>query len=313
MSRTAYLYDEVYLEHDSGFGHPECPERLLAIDSRLRKSPFYNDLVKIKAKKAKITDVEMVHRREYIEDIQVKIEGGIRALDPDTIVGPKSFEVALYAVGGCLAMCDAVMKGQAENGFCAVRPPGHHAEWDYAAGFCLFNNIAIAARYLQREYGLERIAIFDWDVHHGNGTQHTFEEDDSVYYISFHQYPHYPGTGSRAERGRGKGKGYTLNFPMHHGAGDDDYFLAFREEVVPALEEFRPQIILISAGFDAHFTDALSSIRLSTDAYENFTLMLKDIAARHSDGRVIAFLEGGYNLDTLSQCVKKVIEAFVKY
>lgn len=311
MGKTAYLYDEIYLEHDTGWGHPECPERLVAIDSRLKKCSFYSDLVRVKAVKADLKYIEMIHSRNYIDEVKRNVERGMHALDPDTTVGDKSYDVALYAVGGCLNMCDAIVKGKAVNGFCAIRPPGHHAEWDYAAGFCLFNNIAIAARYLQNKHGLKKIAIVDWDVHHGNGTQHSFESDNSVYYISLHQYPHYPGTGSKNERGKGEGEGYTLNFPMVHGSGDDEYLTAFQNTIIPTLEEFQPEIILVSAGFDAHFTDSLSSIKLSTEAYQKFTVMLKEVAVKYSRGRVIGFLEGGYNLDTLSLCVKKVMETFV--
>ncbi len=311
MSKTAYLYDEIFLEHDTGFGHPECPERLLAIDARLKKSTFYNELVRIKPGKAELKYIEMIHSREYIDEVRKMIEGGVHALDPDTTVGVRSYEVALYAVGGCCNMCDAIMKDEAKNGFCAIRPPGHHAERNYAAGFCIFNNIAIAARYLQSKHAVGKIAIVDWDVHHGNGTQHAFEDDDSVFYISFHQYPHYPGTGAKNEKGTGKGSGYTMNVPMPHGAGDAEYLDAFKSKVLPALHDYKPEIILISAGFDAHHTDSLSSIRLSTDVYETFTILLKEVAKKYSNDRIIAFLEGGYNLDTLAHCVKKVIAAFL--
>lgn len=311
MGKTAYLYDEIYLEHDTGWGHPECPERLVAIDNRLKKCSFYSDLVRVKAAKADLKYIEMIHSRSYIDEVKKNVERGMHALDPDTTVGARSYDVALSAVGGCLNMCDTIVKGKALNGFCSIRPPGHHAERDYAAGFCLFNNIAIAARYLQNKHGLKKIAIVDWDVHHGNGTQHSFESDNSVFYISLHQYPHYPGTGSKNERGKGDGQGFTMNFPMEHGNGDEEYFAAFQNSIIPALEEYKPEIILISAGFDAHFTDSLSSIRLSTEAYQKFTIMLKDVAVKYSKGRVIAFLEGGYNLDTLSLCVKKVMETFV--
>jgi acetoin utilization deacetylase AcuC-like enzyme len=308
MSKTAYLNGKIYIEHDTGYGHPERPERIIAIDERIRKCSFYGDLVKIEPAPAEIKYIELIHNPDYIRRLKSKIESGAEALDPDTCVSGRSFEVALQAVGGCLKMCDAVMAGKAVNGFCAIRPPGHHAERDRAAGFCLFNNIAIAARYLQTEHGIKKVAIVDWDVHHGNGTQHSFEDDDSILYISLHQYPHYPGTGSFRETGRGKGAGYTINFPMDPGSGDEDYAEAFRKEIIPSIDKFAPEIILISAGFDAHRSDQLASIKLSTDSYREFTVILKDAAERHCGGKLIAFLEGGYNLTALADSVEAVMK-----
>ncbi len=313
MAKTAYLYDGIYLEHDTGPFHPETPDRLRAINDKLRKSPFYRDLVKVSPKKPDMKYIEMVHSRDYIASVKQDIESGRPSLDwGDTAVCTRSYEVALMAVGGCLRACDTVIKGDAVCAFCAVRPPGHHAERSSAAGFCIFNNIAILAKYLQTRHGLDRVAIVDWDVHHGNGTQHTFESDESVLYISLHQYPHYPGTGSSSERGRGMGQGYTLNVPMAAGSGDREYETAFEERICPAIEKFSPQMILVSAGFDAHRADQLSSIRLSTDAYAGFTKKLMQTASKCCDGRIIAVLEGGYNLDALSNSVAAVVGAFVE-
>jgi acetoin utilization deacetylase AcuC-like enzyme len=230
----------------------------------------------------------------------------------DTVVSNMSFEAALFAVGGCLNMCDVIMSKKASTGFCAVRPPGHHAERDSAAGFCIFNNIAICARYLETEYKLDRIAIVDWDVHHGNGTQHSLENDPSVYYISLHQYPHYPGSGASTERGIGDGQGFTMNFPMDAGSGDKEYMEAFEEGIIPELEKFKPQIILISAGFDAHSSDPLSSIQLSTESYYKFTKLLQGVADKYSEKRIIAVLEGGYDLKALAEGVAEVMKAFVE-
>ncbi len=313
MSKTAYLYNDIYLQHDTGYGHPERPERLEAINNKVISLPFYNDIIKVDIKQADLKYIELVHDRSYIDRVQKEIESGTVYLDSmDTVVCSKSFDIALYAVGGCLNMCDVIMSGEVNTGFCAVRPPGHHAEKSYAAGFCIFNNIAIAARYLQEEHNIERIAIVDWDVHHGNGTQHTFEMDPSVYYMSLHQYPHYPGTGASIETGIGKGKGYNLNIPMDGGSGDDEYLEAFETIIIPELERFKPEIILISAGFDAHTSDPLSSIYVSTDSYYIFTKLLQEIAAKYSKHRIIAMLEGGYDLEALADGVGKVLEAFVE-
>lgn len=308
MSKTAYLYDPIFLEHKTGLGHPEKPERLTAIDSRLKKCSFFRDLIKIRATEADLHYVELNHDPSYIKKVKRQVESGSMALDMDTFICPRSFEVALHAVGGCLNMCDAVMSGEAENGFCSVRPPGHHAERDEALGFCLFNNIAIMARYLKARYKLERIAIVDWDVHHGNGTQHSFEEDDSVYYMSLHQYPHFPGSGASTERGRGRGLGFTLNIPMERGSGDSEYQEAFQKQILPQLESYKPECILISAGFDAHRADYLAAIKLSTASFHAFTVCLKELALKYAEGRMIAVLEGGYNLEALSESVVQMME-----
>jgi acetoin utilization deacetylase AcuC-like enzyme len=310
---TAYLYDHVYMQHKTGWGHPEKPDRLKSINESLKAAAYYKDLVMIRPSMPDMKHIEAIHSTSYIQRVKKEIEDdGISYLDSmDTGVCGDSYDVALKAVGGSLTMCDAIMEGKAKNGFCAIRPPGHHAEWDYAAGFCIFNNIAISARYLQSEYGITRIAIVDWDAHHGNGTQHSFESDRSVLYISLHQYPHYPGTGSPSENGSGPSKGYTLNIPMRAGSGDNEYTLAFQDQIVPALHEFRPDVLLISAGFDAHRRDPLSSIMLSSETYGMFTKMLMSVAEAYSQGRVIAFLEGGYDLSSLAESVMQMMDAFV--
>ncbi len=311
MNSTAFLYDDIFLGHDTGYGHPERPDRLIAIINNLKSAPYYNDLVQVSPSIPDISYIELIHSKDYIKRVKKEIEQGTQFLDSmDTVVCPHSYDIALKAVGGCLNMCDAIMSKEASNGFLAVRPPGHHAEYDYAAGFCIFNNIAIAAKYLQAKYNINNIAIVDWDVHHGNGTQHSFEYDNSVFYISLHQFPHYPGTGSHSEQGVGIGKGFTLNIPMRSGSGDTEYLAAFQEAIVPALENFKPEFVLISAGFDAHQSDPLSGIRLSSDMYHKFTLFLMDIANTYSDGRIMAFLEGGYNLQALADGVHNVMTAF---
>jgi acetoin utilization deacetylase AcuC-like enzyme len=310
MRRTAYLTHDIYLRHETGRGHPERPKRLTSIDKKIKSADYYNDLVLLEPEIPDLRHIEKIHSADYITRVKKTVEKGKPYLDSaDTGICGYSYEAALMAAGGGLTLCDAVMRGSVDNGFCAIRPPGHHAEWDYAAGFCIFNNIAIAARYLQDVHGLKKIGIIDWDVHHGNGTQHSFEDDNTVYYISIHQHPHYPGTGAKYERGKGKGEGYTLNIPMHAGSDDRDYIRVFEDLIVAALDDFKPEFILISAGFDAHTFDRLSSIELSTGVYRKFTEMMLGVADRHSSGKVVAFLEGGYNLAALSDSVDMVLRA----
>jgi acetoin utilization deacetylase AcuC-like enzyme len=244
--------------------------------------------------------------------VREEIDNKIHYLDSmDTPVCEHSYEIALLAVGAGLSLCDAIIAGEASCGFANIRPPGHHAERTYASGFCIFNNIAITAKYLQQKHGIERIGIVDWDVHHGNGTQHAFEQDNSVFFISLHQFPHFPGSGSAMEKGRGDGVGYTMNLPFSPGSGDRDYIRQFQSKIVPALDRFQPHVILISAGYDGHRADPLSGIRLSSDSYYRFASMITDAAKKTARGRVIAFLEGGYNLAALRESAVKTIGAFI--
>ena len=248
--------------------------------------------------------VETVHTDEYIRRAESACSAGLPFLDSmDVAISPRSYEVALLAAGAPLALADALVAGEIHNGFALVRPPGHHAEHNTALGFCLFNNVAILARYLQRQHGFDKIAIVDWDVHHGNGTQHTFESDPSVLYVSTHQYPYYPGTGAASERGEGRGKGTIVNCPMRAGSTDSAYELAFMERIIPALEAYAPEVILISAGFDAHRDDPLAEIKLSTAAFSWMSERVLEIADHRAGGRVLSLLEGGYNLTRLGDCV----------
>jgi acetoin utilization deacetylase AcuC-like enzyme len=247
-----------------------------------------------------------VHSRKHIEHVKHVCRIGQGTMDlGDTTVMEKSYEIALLALGGVLRAADAVMQGQVRSAFAAVRPPGHHAEPDRAMGFCLFSNLAIAARYIQKVYNVGRLAIVDFDVHHGNGTQAALEADSSIYFISLHQHPRtcYPGTGNEWEVGRGAGAGYTLNIPFEPGAGDADYLEAMEEKVLPELDRFRPDVLLIDAGFDAHADDPLAQIDLSEEGFERMTRMLVKAAQRHCGGRVVSALEGGYNLRALGRCV----------
>ena len=236
--------------------------------------------------------------------VEAAVAGGERLLDSmDTAICPESARVARLAVGSLVALCRRTVRGELAGGFAAIRPPGHHAERDLAMGFCLFDNVAIAARYLQEREGLERVLIVDWDVHHGNGTQHLFEDDPSVFFFSLHQWPLYPGTGARDERGRGAGLGATLNCPLPPGTGDAGFLAALTDDLVPAAERFRPQFVLLSAGFDAHRADPLAQLEVTTQAYGEATRIVREIARRHAEGRFVSTLEGGYDLDALGGSV----------
>jgi acetoin utilization deacetylase AcuC-like enzyme len=314
VARTGFVYHPAYLDHDMGLGHPESPQRLRAIMGRLESTGLLTSLVRIEpapVQEDAITKwITTIHAKAYVQGLRMRAprEGRV-SLDPDTSISPGSLKAAFLAVGGVLAAADAIMEGRVTNAFCAVRPPGHHAEADHAMGFCLFNNVAIAARYLQRRHGLERIAIVDWDVHHGNGTQHAFYEDPSVFYFSTHQYPYYPGTGRADERGSGKGEGFTLNVPLPPGTGDVEYLEVFNKILRPALAGFRPEAVIISAGFDAHRDDPLAGMALTAEGYIALTRVVKGIAAEFSQGRVLSCLEGGYNLDALAASVEGHLRA----
>ncbi|UCE19009.1 MAG: histone deacetylase [Gemmatimonadota bacterium] len=296
--KTALVYDDDYLRHDTG-SHPENAERLRCVMERLSEDPIFNELILVKPRKAPIECVEYVHPIEYIRTIDQTCRKGARYLDMDTVISPHSYWVALLAAGGVITAVDAIMNGRADNAMALVRPPGHHAEPERAMGFCLFNNVAIGARYAQKRYDLDRVAIIDWDVHHGNGTQRIFYSDPSVLYISLHQYPHYPGTGSRGEEGVGEGCGFTLNFPLSAGSGDNEYMAIFQEHILPKLETFRPNILFISAGFDGHKDDPLAGMNLTNEGYAIMTDTLVRFSENHCEKRIVSVLEGGYNLGTL--------------
>ena len=302
---TGFHYDPIYLTHVAGIGHPERPERLQTAIAHLRAQSWFADLHQIDATFAPAQWLHTIHTRDYVERARSACNTGQADLDvPDVGICAGSYDAALTACGAALALGDTVMSGATDNAFALMRPPGHHAEASLALGFCLFNNVAVLARYLQQHHGLERILILDWDVHHGNGTQHSFENDASVMYISTHQYPFYPGTGAHSETGEGKGRGATVNCPMQAGATDTDYIDAFTSRILPAIENFRPDAVLLSAGFDAHADDPLAEIRLTTDCYAWMTHRMLEVAERHASGRIISLLEGGYDLNALSDCVR---------
>lgn len=313
MKRTGLVYHDDYLLHHAGSWHPESPERLSSIMNHLAEIGLLERLRRIEPYRADIDWFATIHSRTYIESIRQICENyGHSQLDADTEVCPDSYRIALLAVGGALAAADAIMAGEVDNAFCAVRPPGHHAEQSRAMGFCLFNNIAILARYLQQQYQLKKILIVDWDVHHGNGTQNAFYDDPTVFYFSIHQWPHYPGTGLQTERGIGTGAGTTMNVPLAGGHGNEDYIKIFQNDLAPAVKNFQPNCILISAGFDGHFHDPLAGMQLTEAGYGQLTNILLELAHEFCNGRIISLLEGGYNLEYLAKSVATHIEMLRK-
>ncbi|MEO8137225.1 MAG: histone deacetylase [Betaproteobacteria bacterium] len=297
---TAFLADPVAKEHDTIPSHPESPARWDAAVRGLGTAR----LTAVAPRAATLDELMLCHTRGYVGTAKRDVEAGCTALSTgDTDICARSYDVALRAAGTCLQGIDLVMTGVAENAFCIVRPPGHHANSDHGMGFCLFNNVAIAARYAQRRYGVGRVLIADWDVHHGNGTQDIFYEDPSVFFFSTHQSPWYPGTGAFGEHGEGRGEGTTMNCPLPPGAGRKEILGAFQERLLPAMREFRPELVLISAGFDSRAGDPLGRFTLTDQDFSDLTLLLRGVADQHSCGRVVSVLEGGYSLDGLARAV----------
>ena len=296
------------VDHHPGRQHPERPERLEVIIDLLAKSS-YDALSRRDAPLAEIETLSRVHRVGYVDATLDAIpKAGRSFLDPDTAVSPGSRGAALRAAGACVAAVDAVMAGEGDNAFCAVRPPGHHAEADRAMGFCLFNNVAVAALHARATHDLQRLAVIDFDVHHGNGTQSILYADADLFYGSTHQYPHYPGTGAREERGVADN---IVNEPLAPGSGSAEFRAAMSESMLPALAAFKPDFLFISAGFDAHTADPLSDINLIEEDYEWVTRELIAIADQHCSGRLVSTLEGGYDLDALANSVGVHIEALM--
>lgn len=308
MSSTAVVTDKRFQEHDPGPHHPESPQRLRVLE-RLFSSAPYSELERVRSRHASEEELGLVHTSAHIAGVAASRGAASTRYDADTAASSNSFDAARLAVGGAIELADAVCDRGCCNGFAALRPPGHHAESDQAMGFCLFNNVAIVARHLQVRRGVGRVLIVDWDVHHGNGSQHTFYDDPSVMYISLHQYPFYPGSGAVEEIGVAAGVGTTVNIPMPAGAGDAAYTAAFREIVLPAGRTFSPDFVLVSAGFDAHRDDPLASIELSTEAYANMTNALIGLAEECAGGRLMLVLEGGYDLRALHDSVAATVDA----
>jgi acetoin utilization deacetylase AcuC-like enzyme len=302
---TAFIYHPDYLKHNSGQNHPENKDRLLGLVEHLENKSLLSKMKKVEPYIPSLEWLEMVHEPQYIRMVEKLCQKGGAMLDPDTSVGPESYQIALLAVGGAMAGVDAVMQKKAKNAFCALRPPGHHAEKDRAMGFCIFNNVAVACKYAQKKFGVKKVLIIDWDVHHGNGTQNAFWIDPSVFYFSIHQYPFYPGTGSENEIGEKEGEGFTFNLPMFAGSGDLEYVEAFESILYPLAVKFSPDFIFISAGFDAHKDDPLAQINLSEAGYGRMTEVVTRLAAECCDNRLVSVLEGGYNSKSLASSVEE--------
>jgi len=304
MFKTAFLYDPVFLKHQTGWTHPEKRLRLTAILDHLKQTGLWDQLMHLQPRPAPIEAITAIHSAAYVDQIRLACKAGqLFKPDDSTIGSPGTFEAAVMAAGAVLSALDAVMAHQVDNAFCAVRPPGHHALRDRAMGFCFFNNVAIGARYLQHRYGLDRIAIIDWDIHHGNGTQQAFYNDPSVFYFSLHQELLFPHSGQATERGEGPGIGFTLNIPMPSGATDADYQQVFTRELIPAMAGFQPEFLLISAGFDGHRDDPLAKTALTEQSFAVLTRMVMDLAGKYCAGRLVSVLEGGYNLPGLTASV----------
>ena len=311
--QTGLLYDDVYLGHLSGdTGHPERPERLTAIVGGLEQAGLLKNLGRIASRRATDDELALAHDRSYVELIRRELSNvqGVQELSTgDTSVTRGSLAAALAAAGGVLNAVDAVATGRMKNAFCAVRPPGHHATRNRGMGFCIFNNVAIAARYLQKVHGIRRVLIVDWDYHHGNGTQDIFYEDDSVFYFSTHHYGAYPGSGGPAETGAGKGLGTTLNVPLPRGATDAQILQAFEGKLVPAARRFKPDFILISAGFDGMRNDVLGQFDITPQGFAAITRVVVKLADELCHGRIVSVLEGGYRLDGLAESVAAHVKA----
>lgn len=316
MATTGLVQDVRFQLHDTGQGHPERPERLAAIVRKLIETGLASRCVPVAVSPVDMDLVRQVHSEEYLQRAQAACESGQQYVDvPDSAVCRESFDIARLACGGVINAVEDVLSGRLGNAFCAVRPPGHHAEHGHSMGFCLINNIAVAAKYLVERKGISRVLILDWDVHHGNGTQHTFERDPRVLFVSLHGHPGivYPGTGYAHERGLGAGEGYTINVPILPPGKDVIWREAFDGIILPAVEQFRPEFVLISAGFDAHRRDPLAPLELETESYGWMTDELLAIARRHCQGKVVSFLEGGYDLvalaDSVAVHVHRLLEA----
>jgi acetoin utilization deacetylase AcuC-like enzyme len=304
MSSVAIVYDDVFLRHEPPSWHPDSPERLINIAATLKAAGLWDRMVHLKPRKASAADLGRVHTAEHVEHMRTH---GAGELDPDTHTSAGTFEAACYAAGAVIEAVERCRNGEIRRAFCAVRPPGHHAEADRAMGFCIFNNVAVGARYAQL-IGFRRVFIIDFDAHHGNGTQHIFEEDDSVFYFSTHQYPYYPESGKDGERGRGKGEGFTYNVPILAGSGNKDYLAVYQDILPPVISRFGPDLILVSAGYDIHANDHHANIRVTHEGIHGIVRSILTSA----DVPMVFVLEGGYDHASLCDSVKITIEEMLR-
>ena len=309
--KAGYVYDPVYLKHETGY-HPENAKRLEAIMAHLEETGLIEQLTPVDPRPATVEELNYVHQASYISSLQDTAVRGGGWLDADTVMSPDSYDAALYAAGGAIEATDAVISGKMNSAFALVRPPGHHATRTAAMGFCLFNNIAIAARYAMKNHKIEKVAIIDFDVHHGNGTQEAFDSDPQVLYISTHQYPHYPGTGTIYETGSSAAQGSKVNIPLPAGSGDDEYRQVFEQVIVPVTRRFRPELILVSAGYDPHWADHLAMMEVSTAGFADMVRTIKVLAEEFCDGKSVFTLEGGYNLKALAASVKATFDVLLE-
>jgi len=308
MNKTGIVKNERYMNHRMGAYHPESPKRLEVIYAMLEEADIRGQFKEINDRPANKDELLLVHSLDYIEKLAATAGKEYTFLDPDTQTSAGSYDAALLAAGGLCEAITQVHSGELDNAFALVRPPGHHAEKGRAMGFCLFNNVAIGARYAQRYLNVNRVLVVDWDLHHGNGTQHSFEDDPSILYFSTHQYPYYPGTGALNEAGRSKGKGFTVNVPLSGGYGDGEYVALFEEILRPITLEFNPEIILVSAGFDIHIGDPLGGMSVTPNGFAGLIRSIIEMAEPCCDGKVVMTLEGGYDLQGLRDSVKAVLK-----
>ena len=306
--KTGIVKDKRYLEHRTGDFHPETHKRLEVIYAMLEEADMAGNFVEVPVRRAERDELLMIHSERYIDTVAATDGKPHCSLDPDTSTSPGSYEAALLAAGGLCQAISMAISGELDNAFALVRPPGHHAERDRAMGFCLFNNVAIGAKYAQKFHNLKRILIVDWDLHHGNGTQHSFEEDDSILYFSTHQSPFYPGTGAFEEAGKGKGKGFTVNVPLSTGYGDGEFLEIFEKILKPIALEFKPELILVSAGIDIYMNDPLGGMRVTPKGFAGLTRSIMDISNECCDGKMVITLEGGYDLPGLRDSVKEILK-----
>jgi len=310
---TALIADPKCVRHDTGFGHPERPERFTAVYDALKSAGLLAKMERIEPRAVTAEDLQLVHQPRYLEIAEHEITSRLPQLSTgDTAICPASWDAARVAAGSALAAVDAVVDGKVANAFCLVRPPGHHASADTGMGFCILNNIALAARRAQKRHGLKRVLIVDWDVHHGNGTQDIFYADGSVFFFSTHQWPWYPGTGPARETGEGPGKGMTMNVPLPAGSGRTEIFAAVEKQLLPAMDHFQPELVLISAGFDSRIGDPLGHFELTDKDFTDLTKLVRGIADNYASGRVVSLLEGGYSLSGLASAAVAHVGALME-